>query len=295
MQIFPATLALVLLLGSVSAAAPSKVIEPPEDGVYVYYTDRAGRLIIRNDGARVVLGPRVATKFGKATLRSVKNDNSQVRLDLKDVGPVASTDSTSFLVIVDGIVVAAWSRSDLHPDRTLDLSCSIYGEEAAEKVAARLKTPLKKRRHPGHQLEVRWRSEKESYTVGEPVTLKMELTNRGRQSFTFRVGGQQRGPRDNQFRFLAYRSYGGGKAVPDTGDPTNFGGISSFRTLKPGESFNATVALDKWFRFTQPDHYRVTGMYGLELHEFTPPDVFGEAIWDELATGDCIVKVVPKK
>ena len=44
-----------------------------------------------------------------------------------------------------------------------------------------------------------------------------------------------------QYRFLAYRAGGAGRAIHDVGDPTNFGGIGSYRTLKPGEPDYETV------------------------------------------------------
>ena len=92
----------------------------------------------------------------------------------------------------------------------------------------------------------------------------------GTGPLSFFEGGKQRGPRDNQYRFLAYRSGGHGRAVPDTGDPTNFGGIGAVRTLKPGESFARTVTLDKWFTFTDSDTYRVTGLFELPLQGPSP-------------------------
>src|SRR5262249_62247593 len=105
-----------------------------------------------------------------------------------------------------------------------------------------------------------------------------------------RVGGQQRGPRHNQFRFLAQHGHGTGKAVPDTGDPNNFGGKSWRVDLKPGEVFTKTVDLGRWFTFDDPDTYRITGMYSFEVHE---PDRY-QAIWDDLAVGQCFVRVVAK-
>jgi len=74
----------------------------------------------------------------------------------------------------------------------------------------------------------------------------------------------------------------------------NFGGIASNRTLKPGESFTASVALDKWFTFLEPDTYRVTGMYELELYDPNEQGGFGRAIWSDLVAGDCPVIVRPK-
>jgi hypothetical protein len=198
-------------------------------------------------------------------------------------------------MVIDGVPLLVYGQSDPHPDGSLDLSTMIHGEEAALKVAKRLKIEPRLRKHPSHRFLVRWAPEKESYEVEEPVTLKLEIRNVGDVPFTFRVGGQQRGPRDNQFRFLCYRSGGESKAVPDEGDPLNFGGIGSYQTLKPGETFTKSIALDKWFRFTKPDGYRVTALYQLELHDHNEAQGIGARIWDDFAVGDCVVRVVPKE
>jgi hypothetical protein len=263
-----------------------------EDGIY-YWSDGAGPRTKRNDGAEVVLGQRLGNVLGQATIGSTRNDNSQFRLELKNAGPIEQRPGNVYLaVIVDGIIAGVWSQSDRRPDGTMNLACTIHGEEAARKVAERLKVQLNKRTHPGHRFEVRWTPEKDSYQVGEDVKLKLEIKNVGTVPFAFRVGSQQRGPRDNQYRFLAYRGAGGGKAVPDTGNPVNFGGISVNRTLQPKETFMALIGLDKWFTFAEPDTYRITGVYELELY---PPDQSQwTPIWDDLAVGDCLVRVVPK-
>jgi hypothetical protein len=164
-------------------------------------------------------------------------------------------------------------------------------ENAALKIAKRLQTELPRRKHPGHRYVISWRPEKESYQTNATVSLEMTIENVGEHPFTFRVGGQNRGPRDNQFRFLAYHGWGQGKALPDQGDPTNFGGIGTYETLKPGEKFHAKVGLDRWFRFAEPDRYLVTGLFELELHERQPDGSVNNTIWKELAAGDCLVLI----
>lgn len=280
-----------LCVSWVLCAEPGPVGMPP-DGIYTWTAEGKGRPVRRNDGAEVFLGARVGPAAGQAAIRSVKNDNSLFVLRLKNAGPVAK--GGSLALVIDGICLGVWSQSDRHADGTIDLSCSVHGGRAARKVAAHFKAEMRRRKDPGHRINVHWSTEKESYRVGEPVVLKMEIRNVGPGPITFRVGGQQRGPRDNQYRFLAYHGGGGGKAVPDTGDPTNFGGIGSYRTLKPGEAFVSSVPLDGWFTFTEPDTYRVTGLFELELHDHSDKQGFGEAIWDDLAVGDCLVRVVPK-
>jgi hypothetical protein len=260
------------------------------DGIYTW-TEGGTPRVKRNDGAEVVLGKAVGKVFGTAAMHSVANDNSQYVLQLKDAGPLAEGAEKSYLaLVIDGTILGVCSHSDRHADGTFDLNATVYGDDAAGKVADRLKIERQKRKNPGHKIEVRWSPEKEQYKAGEAVTLKMELRNAGDAPVSFTVGGKQRGPRDNQYRFLAYRGHGLGKAVPDTGDPLNFGGICGPKTLKPGETYTATVPLDKWFTFADPDTYRVTGVFELELVD--PAVSFGEPLWNDLATGECSVKVV---
>src|SRR5262249_42107916 len=123
------------------------------------------------------------------------------------------------------------------------------------------------------------------------IKLTVEICNVGDQPILFRMGGQQRGARNNQFRFLAYAGAGSGNAVSDTGNPIHFGGLSSLRPLKPGESVRETVELERWFKFSQPDTYRITGLFELELHDM-PDRVTSTTIWEDLATGECFIKVV---
>lgn len=260
-----------------------------KNGIYACNTAGAGERVKRNDGAEVILGQRLGHAFGTATIRSVKNDNSLFVVHLKGAGPLA--DEAGYLaVVVEGICLGVWGRSDRNADGTVDLSCSIRGEKMAQKVATYLKAPLQLRKNPGHRFDVRWSPDKESYQSGDAVALTMEIRNVGNKPFTFRVGGQQRGARDNQFRFLAYRSGGDGKAVPDTGDPSNSGGKASCQTLNPGEAFKKSVTLDRWLTLTDPDTYRITGLFELELHD----PLLGVAIWDDLAAGDSLVRIIPK-
>jgi hypothetical protein len=184
----------------------------------------------------------------------------------------------------------------LPADKLLFTSANVYSAEAARVLAAHYKIEPKLRKHPGHRYEVRWVSDKPEYAPGEAVKLRMELKNTGTGLLRFTFGGKQRGPRNNQFRFIAQASYSGGKAVPDTGDSTNFGGIMGTQFLKPGEVFTADVDLSKWFTFTDPQTYRITGVFEMPvLDPNGSTNSFGPTVWDDLATGECFIRVVRKK
>lgn len=263
-----------------------------EDGLYVISEKGPGQRVKLNDGREMTLGPRAAVKLGPARLESLANDNSLFHLALDKVGPVAEkTFSLPRALALNGVLLPAQLRPVGDTGDFLTITAVVLGERNAHKVADRLGIKPLLRRHPGHRLEVRWTPMKEAFELGEAVTLKMEIRNLGAGPVTFPVGGKQRGARDNQFRFLAYRFFGGGPAVPDTGDPEHHGGKVSPRTLKQGEAFSKTVELTNWFTFREPDTYRVTGLFELSLQDggadFT--------LWEDLAVGECLVRVVLKR
>ena len=110
----------------------------------------------------------------------------------------------------------------------------------------------------------------------------------------FTHGGKQRGPRDNQFRFVAQAGIDG-KGLPDTGDPQHFGGISRSITLKPGEVYTTEVDLSKWFKFAEPNTYQITGVFEMPVIDPTSADGWGPVLWDDLAVGECTIWVTAAK
>jgi hypothetical protein len=262
------------------------------NGIYEMKEKGDGVKVRRVDGTDVVLGSILTDSLGQAAqLRTIDNDNQRFQLDLKGVKGMPKFGH--WALVLDGFVMAIASHSDHHPDGTMDIGVQAWSPEAAKAIEKHYQIEATRRIHPGHMLFTRFMPEKESYKVGEPIKLRMEIRNVGKSAVTFTVGGQQRGARDNQYRFIAQRGYGTGKSVPDTGDPTNFGGLGTWKELKPGEVFESTIDLDRWFKFTEPDSYRITGIF--ELDVVPPGDGFGRAIWEDFAVGQCVVYVEAAK
>lgn len=266
--------------------------DDPLDGIYTVHEKGDGPKATRNDtGDTIVLGKRLTDNFGTAAIRSVSNDNTRFVMDLRGAGPFAKDAATgSKAAIIAGKCLMIYSNSDPEANGTMNLGTVLHGDEAMRAVAKVLNVEPKLRKHPGHKFLVTWAPDKPSHQVGEPVGVTVKIKNVGDVPVSFMNGGRQRGPRDNQFRFTAYRSGGEGKAIPDTGDPVNFGGPGGYVDLEPGKEFTKAVVLDKWFKFTEPDTYQITGTFYLEMRD--PNEAGHWTAWEEYLTGVCRVRIV---
>jgi hypothetical protein len=260
------------------------------DGIYPL-AGNTGHDVKLSGGDWVALGKLRTASWERAEVYSLANDNSRFEVRLFNVDRAVDHGEPATVVLVVNAVGMPFHSRFEHAGGRLDLSFTVTGTDEARKIAGVLKTEPVLRRHSGHRVVLKLTPDKETYRPGEPVTLAVDICNVGDVDVLFRDGGQQRGARNNQFRFLAYGGFGQGKAVPDTGDPNHHGGLSSLRPLKPGESVRHTIKLDRWFTFAEPDTYRITGLFELELHVM-PRRELHQVIWDELVVGECMIKVV---
>jgi hypothetical protein len=259
------------------------------DGIYP--TTGPGQDVKLSGGDWITLGKLRTATWERADVQSQDKDNTRFMVHLINVDKTVDLGAPGTDVLCVNGIGLPYHGSSRQGDGRIDLWFKLDGADDARKVAAALKTEPVLRKHPGHRVVLKLTPDKETYRPGEPVTLAVDITNVGDVPVLFTDGGKQRGARNNQFRFLAYGTGGHGKAVPDTGDPWHHGGLSSLRPLKPGESVRHTVNLDKWFTFTQPDTYRITALFELELHHM-PERFMRTTIWDELVVGECSIKVV---
>ena len=272
---------------------PAPAADKLEDGVYLLrFEGTEGRKVTFTEGYEGRLVRRLSAGVGTATeLKSWANDNTRFRLYAKGLGPLpGEVTKEQTALVVDGVVLHLSLPEKLPPGGVVNAAANVWSAEEGRAVAVRYRIVPVLRKHPGHRFEVRWSPDKASYTVGEKVTLKMELKNTGTIPLRFTFGGKQRGPRNNQFRFIAQEGQNG-KALPDVGDPTNFGGLAGSHHLQSGEVFRTGVDLSKWFTFTRPGTYRVTGILELPVIDPDEPDRFGPVVWDDLAVGECDVRV----
>ena len=273
---------------SLGCSSVSVLAQQPENGFYriVWETPKQDTdksiEVSRSVGGKVWLTKLLSKEFGKAKIWSRSNANDSFRVMLPSV-PSFDTKG-QFAMVIDGVceVVSSHGRARGEGAQGLELIVDIRGQEHVKKIAKRLKTNVQLRKHPGHQLLVTLVNTKNKYQIGAPVELEMRIQNVGKKTVRFMDGGQQRGPRNNQFSFVAK------PAIPDTGDALNFGGIAAFRNLEPGETFSKKVDITRWFKFPKAQSYEITALFEMELHK----ESFGaDYLWDETAVGRCRVQI----
>lgn len=288
-----AVVAVTVAPGTTRSTTAGPEASQVSDGVYLLTFEGEGQKAKLTDGSDAVLGTRLSPSVGVGgTLRSHSNDNTRFTVTVNQLGPLPpGVADVQTALVVDGLVFHLGRPDKLPADGVVNTWANVYTAAAARTLAARYRIEPQLRKHPGHRYEVRWVPGKPQYEADEAVTLKMELKNTGTSPLRFTFGGSQRGPRNNQFRFVA-QAGAGGKGLPDTGDARNHGGMVASKTLRPGDVFTAEVDLSKWFAFTEPNTYRVTGVFEMPVVDAASTDGFGPVVWDDLATGECDVRVV---
>lgn len=274
------SIAFALLIGGTATA---QQVEP---GLYTA-DDQEGEIQVRrNDGTGALrLKERVSTDFGTATIFSQSNDNQVCRLQLSYDHPLPDALTSGLAVLSFGVDHLVIDSRGSNNNETFTLGATIRGQQAAERIAAHLDVKPVFRAHPGHLMQTRLIPLQDEYEIGDTITLRLEIENVGEVPFSFMDGGMQRGPRNNQFKFIAFRNHGFGKAVLDTGDPTNFGGLAGLKTVKPGEVFQKEVCLNDWFDLKDADSYRITGLFELGLVD----EENWHEHWKDFAVGECVI------
>ncbi|MGA8366193.1 MAG: hypothetical protein ACLQMT_09570 [Candidatus Acidiferrales bacterium] len=230
----------------------------------------------------------------RAAIFSTSNDNKHFELNLYPSHSFSLPCNQVELVV--GSTTFRFDGQSVINGQPVVIGASIDDPKVVPQIAKYFHAKVQKRRHPGHRMLVEYIPDKEEFTAGEPLTVTLRITNVGRREFAFMEGGHQRGPRNNQFAFSAESSetelVGGmrvGRMVPDTGDPTNYGGLAGSVRLKPGQSFEIQVDLADWFKFKRGETYYVRGSYLMELVD--PKTRDSDTIWEDYACAEFTVKM----
>ncbi|MEZ4336975.1 MAG: hypothetical protein R3B82_10135 [Sandaracinaceae bacterium] len=237
-------LALALLLPATAGAQST-------DGVY-----RRGRLSMRAEpGALPVTHGRYASRFvhvgapiqpRNVTLSATSNANDEFTLFMR-YGP--GDCANAVLRLGDDVVVGTSYCNG--PDEccasvTLDASL-------ATRAAVLFGVPRQDRRAVA--TDVRGTFEAPARVrAGQPVEIRLKLFNPEDAPPVMRlVGGRNRGPRNNRFSFTIRRD---GVEVPPI-DGWDFGGLTGYQRLAPGEEATVVEQLERWGDVSVPGTYEV--------------------------------------
>jgi hypothetical protein len=256
--------------------------QPPEDGFYLVAD--AGLTVKTIAGEDIRIAEKIEERLTRAVVRSISNSNQRYAVRLEKDTAFIAAGRTALCVRGHCVRFTFWGQSPGRFSTDAEIPAA-----TAEQFAVFLGVPVEDRTHPGHALRTRFVPARDSFSINDALPVEVEVTNVGMVPVTFQVGGQQRGFRDNQFGFTAYG--GPNRAVADTGDPTHTGGLSSNRTLQPGQTFTLGVDLRSWFTFPGPGVYRIVGTY--ELRFFPPGEVreLWWPLWDDFATASFTVTI----
>ena len=156
-----------------------------------------------------------------------------------------------------------WLVSDSYGHDDTGSQASFQLDRAtAERFAKALNVPLNERAKLDDGIEASWTiPAKASSLTKDPVMVKLVVKNAGKTTVGFVIGGRQRGPRDNRFSFSISRN---GTPVTII-DAPDFGGLSYYKPLKPGESTDLSVDLRSWADLSLPGHYQIDARFEGEL------------------------------
>ena len=201
-----------------------------------------------------------ATLISKVTPKSIDmtssaNDNSSFTMWVvfpkqKDTDVFLSLDGEYFM-----------SDSYGHDDTGSQASFQL-DRATAQRFAKALKIPLNERSKLDAGLRATWAIPARAPTDPKiAIPVKLRVKNAGTTTIGFVIGGRQRGPRDNRFVFNVSRN---GKPVA-LKDAPDFGGISYYKKLAPGDEHELTVDLRSWAELATPGMYQIDVKYEGEL------------------------------
>lgn len=292
MGVLSRLLAFALLTNCALAAEPMAEVK---EGIY-RPSDKGSTTLTLWDGQTVRAQWQSELSHRTAKLRSVNNDNTVYQLDIEF--PFSEQGERNRYLVTRGVAVSVTYGNKVDQQNDSDVWHHWYNQlqvdstqaDAMQALVAGLKAIQIDRSHPGHVLRTHWKPTTRVFRIGEPVVLQMTLTNAGQEPVSFYDGGMQRGSRNNQFDFIC-RSGGRGPALPDAGDPMNFGGMAQKITLQPEESLTKEIDITKWFQFKDNGTYDVIGLFHLELQPVEGDN--WRVLWEDIAVGQCQISIEP--
>ncbi len=239
----------------------------------------------RFDATGKFLGPP-DVQISSARLRATNNGNTRFELDVR-YPPVGTPGKDLFFLVLDGISYPAlgWGtvRDGQGKVTANCLSASDLPATACATVSAVFGCKPELRRHPDYRLDSAFTAEKPVFTVGEPMLVRVVITNCGDQPFRF----TRSTPPQVQCEFAVLH----GPAAPASSlyFPDITYGYEC--TIGPGQQFTVDVDLGAKLALRNPGYYDIIGVFKLSIPDVNDPT---EATWDDDIAGIFPIQVQAK-
>jgi hypothetical protein len=266
--------------------------QPYEDGLYELSNQDTAQPVFSQNGTLHWLGEKLEVPLDENSVFALDNNNEVFQVTLRYPSDTLPDFSVQHLLssgvtfprlalMIDDVPYISTESGGGDSQATVFIYLS--GAENAEHVAEYFGTEVVYRYHPGHRPLVRFSPQEQTIKLGGAVPIVVEITNVGETSFMFINATRL------PFRFSATRE---GESVSRTGWPVRTNDISTFPTLRPGETHRIEANVANWLEFDQPGSYYVFGSYRLEVLGSDLPIAL-RTIWSEFVSGDFVVTVEP--
>ncbi len=211
---------------------------------------------------KLIFDDSVKIKWKELHIFSVNNENTEFYAYFI-FSPMKDSLKNYSLMLDDtlyGYGGSGKSNEEYHTQFNLD-------ERRARLLGKVMNTEVKYRKHPGHQFELQFITDKEKYKVGDTVNVNFVVKNTGKNTVLYGHGGAYRNAtgRNDNFMFTATLN---GDTLPDCCASMCFGGLFSYQPLASGASDTIQECVSKWISFNRPGIYEITGSYHFALeHE----------------------------
>ncbi|MBX7195866.1 MAG: hypothetical protein K1X94_27680 [Sandaracinaceae bacterium] len=282
---------LVSLALALASASPSLAHADPDDGVYGLAAELPAQAphALRISGERTTTWAVPGARIVPTTVTIAAQDNENTRF-LVDVRYPHHGDCERALLRLGTRTYATtgWGGDDQ--------SCSanfLLDPAAALDAAALFRTTRQDRHAIGDHVRGIFTTPRPRYHAGETIEVVLTMTSpAGAPTVAWQRGGQNRGPRDDQFDFEITRD---GQPVPRI-EAYNFGGLSFMDELAPSDHDEARTPLAPWADLSRPGHYEVrcsfSTLFAPAGNDPYAATTRGE-VWDRTFTGTVSFDVVP--
>lgn len=288
----PAALPALLL----ALCAPTPAAAEDTDGLYLLASESAqsapGALAVQTSRGTSYVVPGARLHPTEVTVAASDNANTTYSVSFRYPHPGGSGGSRDCQRGVVRLGATTLLPNGWGGDAT---QCSVdlqVDPPTALQIAAFFGTTRQDRHPIGMHVTGAFRTARRRFHVGQPIEIVLTMTSpAGSPDVAWQHGGENRGPRDDQFDFTITRD---GRPVARI-EAFNFGGLSFMDGLRAGEHDEVRTPLAPWGDLTQPGHYEVDCSFHAT---FAPADVDPHTpttrgqVWDRTFTGRVTFDVV---